>query len=498
MKFIVDTDKKTIREQGSKLTTAIPENHISWWEALEHTSIKNLYNPDLMITALWDNGSVIEFGSACYVDKEVDGQVERILEKSPVFCFDLKDYKVKSLGGTSIKPECIRHDFKHLRTYGASWVKTFYDYWKTLAFGKSNKSLGKFMFSLPIPKLNDLKVAEKILKSGLCDSIYALGRIQNSLLSRDIDPLKATPAEIFNVPDTVYKDLLSNEELLSFITADSARIDYFMKFNYWGDLYPVLKKLNLFEEFVRALCTVYGASASLESLIQDKSYDRSRLMEYWLRDLPQKQGFTDIGKALGELVDYAGMAATVYETVENKYPKALKTDHDIMVVKFNEVKTAAQNSECMAAYADVNFEYTSELYYDSYEDVKGLLKIVEPKCAQDIVDEGKAMHHCVASYIPKISSGRCHIVFMRSEEPYRYYRSKCTRHCTLEISENAVVQMRGIYNRDPNKKELQFLKEYCEAKNLNIGCSLRSLYESVVQESWESTKNRKDEAVCVA
>lgn len=50
------------------------------------------------------------------------------------------------------------------------------------------------------------------------------------------------------------------------------------------------------------------------------------------------------------------------------------------------------------------------------------LQIVCPKQANDLVDEGKALHHCVGGYIDSVAEGRSLIVFVRRvEEPKKPY-----------------------------------------------------------------------------
>jgi hypothetical protein len=39
-----------------------------------------------------------------------------------------------------------------------------------------------------------------------------------------------------------------------------------------------------------------------------------------------------------------------------------------------------------------------------------------PSCGQDIVEEGKNMHHCVGSYVDAVVEGRCFICFVRHKD----------------------------------------------------------------------------------
>ena len=84
----------------------------------------------------------------------------------------------------------------------------------------------------------------------------------------------------------------------------------------------------------------------------------------------------------------------------------------------------------------------------------GLL-IRQPKSVQEIIDEGKALHHCVGGYAERHAKGKLHIMFIRTAEKpdVPYY--------TMEIStEGQIVQVRGLRNCDPTAAVKAFIEEY--------------------------------------
>lgn len=75
-------------------------------------------------------------------------------------------------------------------------------------------------------------------------------------------------------------------------------------------------------------------------------------------------------------------------------------------------------------------------------------------------DEGRAMHHCVASYKYSASSGKCSIWSLKCDGE---------RLVTLEVSNNsAIVQARGRYNAIPQGKSLDMIRQWAHQVGLGI------------------------------
>lgn len=70
---------------------------------------------------------------------------------------------------------------------------------------------------------------------------------------------------------------------------------------------------------------------------------------------------------------------------------------------------------------------------------KGLILRV-PRDAQEIKNEGAALHHCVGTYVDRVAKGQTHIFFVRRvEEPD-------TPYFTMEYNNGRVIQCRGSHN----------------------------------------------------
>ena len=71
--------------------------------------------------------------------------------------------------------------------------------------------------------------------------------------------------------------------------------------------------------------------------------------------------------------------------------------------------------------------------------------------ARRLVAEGRALHHCVGSYIDRVAEGRCLIVFVRRvEEPKKPY-------VTVEVRDGKIAQIHGDHNSDPTEEVKKFV-----------------------------------------
>lgn len=484
MNFIVDTKNDLIRAQGVKFSVGIPQEQKEFWKDLENKSRGSVYSQDVKINYIWYESGKIYFGDYVSVVSEDSDVVQK--EFKPAFYFCLKSYSLKSLNDVSIRAQVIVHDLRFLKVAeDVLWLHKFYDLWKRLAY-EDNKTRSKahYMFTLNGKSLETLKCAEKLYRAGFLLNASVLQRMLNSS-GVDLDS-SLSPHQILKVQKCVFDAFSFNDDLLQDLDSSYgaiSKLDAIRAFDY-GDIWSTVMDLNISSDFVK-LISVSSARDNLLDLILNNAYDRKRLLEYIFIEVPQKQGFKNSQDITSMLRDYAAMAAVVDGSIKDKYPKYLKTEHDIMISRYNMVKTALEDSECMKHYEKHKWNWKSSHFKDVYPgDYTCNYSIVAPDSSADIVEEGKKMHHCVASYIPKIKSGKSLILFMRTYNPSRSSWSRSSsdviRHLTIELYENKIVQARGLFNRDPDSIELRCLKEYCEEKNLEISGYLADQYKLIV------------------
>lgn len=143
------------------------------------------------------------------------------------------------------------------------------------------------------------------------------------------------------------------------------------------------------------------------------------------------------------LTDYQGLGRA------EKYPTYLKVRHDIMSSNYSAWSSVCDEKEFKKRVVS-QFAYS----YRGYS-------ILTPSSSMDVKKEGSDLNHCVASYVSTILDGTCQIVFMRSRD------QENESLLTVEIRNDTIVQVRGENNREPISREVDWLKVYAKAKNLN-------------------------------
>lgn len=137
----------------------------------------------------------------------------------------------------------------------------------------------------------------------------------------------------------------------------------------------------------------------------NKGYDYKRLFTYLTDDIYTYQGISEIRDGLQLLKDYVNMCETMGVPYE-KYPKSLKLVHDL-AAKNLEIKVSEEQQELFDTVVS-NQEYADLEYKGTY------YSVVKPQKTDDIVNEGRYLHHCVGSYVNTVIKGATKILFFRN------------------------------------------------------------------------------------
>ena len=107
-----------------------------------------------------------------------------------------------------------------------------------------------------------------------------------------------------------------------------------------------------------------------------------------------------------------------------------------------------------------------EIFSGKYKDFKPYKTdeyiIIAPKETKDLQEEGSRLNHCVASYIKRVIDGQCLIYFLRKQDKQEESL------ITLEVKDNAIVQVRGSHNRKPSDEERKALEQFAKDRNLGV------------------------------
>lgn len=185
----------------------------------------------------------------------------------------------------------------------------------------------------------------------------------------------------------------------------------------------------------------------------------------------QRKKYRSDRVSVSDLIDYWRMAEELKEDLGDPrimWPQRISTTHDQAVERINEIEDAKEAegfAERFAALEGYSFEQD------------GLL-IRPAKTKGEFREEGKALHHCVATYAARHKAGMTAIFFIRRvDEPNRPYY-------TLEYNEKngLVCQNRGLNNCARTDEIIAFEKswlEFIEKRRLKNGKSNRSTKQRV-------------------
>lgn len=192
-----------------------------------------------------------------------------------------------------------------------------------------------------------------------------------------------------------------------------------------------------------------------KNLVDSYNYEYKSLIKYLFDYLPNREAFSYSNyysvSSLIMLKDYADMQSAMSKNGKfNKYPKYLKTIHDIIVSNYNCFKREYKE-ELFVKRINNDYAYSNNRYEYS---------IIVPQSTNDIKQEGADMHNCVGSYIDKIIDGKTNIVFLR------YKKKPNESLATVEIKNNELCQAFRQYNSSLTNEDKEFLKHYCEVKKI--------------------------------
>ena len=197
----------------------------------------------------------------------------------------------------------------------------------------------------------------------------------------------------------------------------------------------------------------YDLPSNLIDIIKDRDYnlDINSLFEYLTFCLSAQGLELDSCIFMQNYKDYLRMEFEMAGKIKDKYPKYLKTQHDITVKKYN---TWKQHKN------DLQIFNNSELHKDlEYKDKN--YSIIIPESSEEVLDEALQQHNCLASYIGRIVEDKSVVLFMRSNNDL----DKSL--VTIEVVDNEIRQALQKRNTKVTKEQKDFLVKWAKEKELN-------------------------------
>ena len=133
------------------------------------------------------------------------------------------------------------------------------------------------------------------------------------------------------------------------------------------------------------------------------------------------------------------------------YPRYIQDAHDRASEMFDKHKAKIYNEQISAEY---------EKWVKQYQMSAAGLMIIPPKSAEEIVEEGQKLHHCVGGYVARVAKKESVILFLRNMEQPE------TPFYTIEVKNGEVAQIRGNRNCAPTPEVETYMKVWENAKLL--------------------------------
>lgn len=195
---------------------------------------------------------------------------------------------------------------------------------------------------------------------------------------------------------------------------------------------------------------LYSYKDKFVELIGFYNYDEVSLVNYVSR-ITKTQNIS-LKDTMQCLYDYANVYSALGIAKFDKYPKYLRSMHDMATAKLNDFKLD-NNVDLKGLY---KFNFSEYRIDNSYA-----FNIRVPNNTKEIIEEGVNMRHCVASYVTNVLKGKTKIIFLRDGH---YSSGKPL--LTLEVKEGKLIQARGKLNRAATAEEVKFMQQFCIDKKL--------------------------------
>ncbi len=158
--------------------------------------------------------------------------------------------------------------------------------------------------------------------------------------------------------------------------------------------------------------------------------------------------------------DYLSMRVSLGYDLNNsvyQQPRDLEAAHNKMAAELNKEEIDKRLQEVKKRFACIRNSYRKLRNQYFFEDDDYIIR--PARSAEEIVTEGRVLHHCVGgdSYLGKHNDGQTYILMLRfSKEPEIPY-------ITVEIERDThrIIQWYGAYDRKPDKEHMQkWLDDY--------------------------------------
>lgn len=182
----------------------------------------------------------------------------------------------------------------------------------------------------------------------------------------------------------------------------------------------------------RGESAVIRVAKGVTALVAEHGYNSKKVLEYAVRQSFYNSEFDFPDEEINQLYDYVKLAAGAGLNYE-RFPSNVFKAHNIMVKNVKSLEISPEDEEAFIAISKENKKY--ETFFKDY-------CVIMPDKPRDIVEEGNALSHCVAGYVPMIAAQKTIVGFLRLKS------APDTSLYTIEINGNKVIQAKGQFDSD--------------------------------------------------
>lgn len=160
--------------------------------------------------------------------------------------------------------------------------------------------------------------------------------------------------------------------------------------------------------------------------------------------------------------DYIQMAEELGWNTRDRFvlfPRNFQEAHD-QAVELTDIKQAEKHNKVIAEFYKKNSKSFNFSHFD--------LTIRLPQNAEEVLKEGKTLHHCVGTYIKHIADGKRLVLFIRD----RKHPERPLYTMELDPGTLKLIQVRGNKNRDMRQALVEMLAKYQEHLKKKIKSSI--------------------------
>ncbi|PPA87676.1 hypothetical protein C4A75_00200 [Brevibacillus laterosporus] len=270
------------------------------------------------------------------------------------------------------------------------------------------------------------------------------------------NPNGKSPMEILGLSKTQWKMItkynisIKNFKEIKNDSADNKMINFLSYIKTLEDEFGINRTADFFNNEFGHIYEEHVYRSALQ-IAEQYNLPIKKFIKYIYFECDVSQGL-NATSAIIEYADYIRMTTEMGYERFDRYPRFLRTVHDIASRNYKVKLNEKEMKEWEASYENnKHFEYA----YQGF-------KIFSPKEPSELIREGNVLGHCVGSYVDKVRKGISTILFLRERDDIG------TPLVTIEVKENRIVQAKGKMNYPPSKDQNEIIKKFAEKYKLAI------------------------------